>query len=128
MCPRAKKPKIQATPDSLNHLLQEIYNECVEIRKDAMLQRIKILKQVEELEDIQMVGKITNDLLKIIDLAIDKKLALAKLQAGLISAGGNMKPTDESNLTTDQMKFLRDTFKQIKQNQNVDIDLEQSNG
>jgi len=126
--PRPKRHKIQPSTESLNHLLQEIYNECVEQRSTAIQQRNKILKEVEELEDAQMVGKLSTDLLKIIDLAIDKKIALAKLQAGLLAAGGKMKETDDDNLSTEQIKFLRETMKKIKENENVDIDLDQSNG
>jgi hypothetical protein len=126
--PRPKKHKIQSSSDSLNHLLQEIYNECVEQRSTAIQQRNKILKEVEELEDIQMVGKISTDLLKIIDLAIDKKLALAKLQAGLVTAGGKSKDGAVEDLTTDQMKFLRETMHKIKKNEEIDVDLTQENG
>ncbi len=123
--PRPKKHKIQQSSESLNHLLQEIYNECVEQRSTAIQQRNKILKEVEELEDVQMVGKISTDLLKIIDLAIDKKIALAKLQASLLNGGGNAQAAD-SELSTDQRKFLRDTIKKIKEEKNVDI--EENNG
>ena len=71
-----------------------------------------------------MVGKLTTDLLKIIDLAIDKKLALAKLQSGLITGSGKTKEEVETDLTLDQKKFLRDTMKQIKQNEDVNINLD----
>lgn len=123
--PRPKKHKIQPSSESLNHLLQEIYNECVEQRSTAIQQRNKILKEIEELEDVQMVGKISTDLLKIIDLAIDKKIALAKLQASLLAGGGKVQAT-EAELSTDQRKFLRDTIKKIKEEKNVDI--EEKNG
>lgn len=122
--PRPKKHKIQNSPDSLNHLLQEIYNECVEQRSTAIQQRNKILKQIEELEDVQLAGKITTDLLKVVDLAIDKKLALAKLQTSLITGGRKEKDASESDLTTDQMKFLRETMKKIKAEEIVEKDLE----
>lgn len=107
---RPKKKRIELNRDSLSNLLQEIYNECVEQRSVALTQRNKILKDVEQLEDVGMVGKVTTDLLKIVDSAIDKKLALAKLQAGLLS---NTQKDDDlgSDITPDQMKFLRETLK-----------------
>jgi hypothetical protein len=126
--PRPKKHKIQNSVESLNHLLQEIYNECVEQRSTAIQQRNKIMKEIENLDDIPMVGKLTTDLLKIIDLAIDKKIALAKLQAALISGGNKIKEENDSYLTTDQIKFLRETMKKIKADETVDFDLEQQNG
>ena len=119
--PRPKKNKVVTTPESLTHLLQEIYNECVEQRSSALLQRNKILKEIEEIEDVQMVGKITTDLLKIVDLAIDKKLALAKLQASLITAGKGKNDDIDNSLTTDQTEFLRKVMKDIKENQKADI-------
>lgn len=121
--PRPKKHKIQTSTDSLNHLLQEIYNECVEQRSTAILQRNKILKDINDIDDVQMVGKITNDLLKIIDLAIDKKLALAKLQASLVGGGKAKDPDSAPDLSTTQMEFLRKTLKDIKENKNVDVEI-----
>lgn len=121
--PRPKRHRLQSSTDSLNHLLQEIYNECVEQRSTAIQQRNKILKEVEEIEDVEMVGKLTIDLLKIVDLAIDKKLALAKLQSALIAGGGKIKDDNESDLTTDQMQFLRETMKKIKAGETADLDL-----
>jgi hypothetical protein len=125
MCPRPKKNRIIQTEESLNHLLQEIYNECVEQRSIAITQRNKILKEIEDLDDVGMVGKLTIDLLKVVDLSIDKKLALAKLQAGLMNAGKSSNPTEgEGELTSDQRKFLRETLKKIKQEDGVNTDLE----
>ncbi len=124
--PRPKRSKITASSDSLVHLLQEIYNECVTQRSDALQQRNKILKQIEELEDIQFAGKLTADLLKIVDLAIDKKLALAKLMTGMVG-GSKTKEGDEPNLSTDQVKFLRETMKKIKQNEDVDVEVKPQN-
>jgi hypothetical protein len=120
MCPRPKKHKLQSTPESLNNLLQEIYNECAFQRAEAIHHRNKILKEIEELEDIGMVGKITVDLLKIVDSAIDKKLALAKIQAGLLN-GGKSNTENESELSPEQMKFLRETMKKIKKSETVEI-------
>ena len=118
--PRPKRHKIQQSSDSLNHLLQEIYNECATQRSDAIQQRNKILKEMEEMEDIAMVGKLTVDLLKIVDLAIDKKLALAKIQATLVTGGGKPGDTIVPDLSPDQTKFLRETMKKIKENKDVD--------
>ena len=120
--PRPKRTKINASTDSLTHLLQEIYNECVEQRSTAIQQRNTILKKIEELEDIQLAGKLTADLLKIVDLAIDKKLSLAKLMTGILASGGKVKTESEGDLTTDQMKFLRETMKKIKDNEDVEVE------
>lgn len=122
--PRPKKNKINASQDSLNHLLQEIYNECVEQRSIAIQQRNKILKQIEDLEDVGLVGKLTVDLLKIVDLSIDKKLALAKLQGALLNVGKTPNPQDgDSELSSDQRKFLRETLKKIKEDNSVSTEI-----
>ena len=107
--PRPKKKKIDLTKDSLSNLLQEIYNECVEQRTVALNQRNKLLKEIEELQDAALVGKVTTDLLKVVDSAIDKKLALAKLQAGLIN-NGESGQVDTSSISQEQMKFLREVI------------------
>ena len=99
--------------DNLHNVLQEIYNECVEQRTTAIQHRNKIMKDIDELEDVQMVGKITNDLLKIVDSAIDKKLALAKLQVSLIN-GGDDENNNATELSPDQMKTMKDLINEAK--------------
>jgi len=121
--PRPKKHKITTSTESLNTLLQEIYNECVEQRSTAIQHRNKLMKLIEDTEDASMVGKLTIDLLKIVDLAIDKKMALAKLQAGLTNAG-KTKENSASEMTDEQKQFLRETIKKIKNKEDVDIELE----
>ena len=121
--PRPKRHKINSTPESFSSLLQEIYNECVDQRNIALIQRNKLLSKLEDLDDVSMVGKITVDLLKIVDLAIDKKLALAKLQSGLIGTKGQ-NDTPEEGLSTEQRKFLQDTIKQINDKGDVDPELD----
>jgi len=111
---RPKKKKIELSKNSLNNLLQEIYNECVEQRTVALNQRNKLLKEIDDLQDVTMVGKVTTDLLKIIDSAIDKKLALAKLQAGLIN-NDNDNVADTDMISQEQMKFLREIINTKKE-------------
>ena len=84
--------------------MQETYNEIVDERNRALSAYKKFTKDINENSDIALVGKITNDLLKIIDSSIEKKLRLIKIQGDILyksgkssdaSSVGNMTITDE---------------------------------
>jgi hypothetical protein len=88
----------------MKELMQETYNEIVDERNRALTAYKKFTKDINENSDIALVGKITNDLLKIIDSSIEKKLRLIKIQGDILyksgkspdaSGVGNMTITDE---------------------------------
>jgi hypothetical protein len=99
-----KKKKVDVSEDSMKELMQETYNEIVDERNRALSAYKKFTKDINENSDIALVGKITNDLLKIIDSSIEKKLRLIKIQGDILyksgkssdaSSAGNMTITDE---------------------------------
>jgi hypothetical protein len=99
-----KKKKVDVSEDSMKELMQETYNEIVDERNRALTAYKKFTKDINENSDIALVGKITNDLLKIIDSSIEKKLRLIKIQGDILyksgkspdaSGVGNMTITDE---------------------------------
>ena len=86
--PNQKKKKIDVSVESMKDLMQETYNEIVDERNKAITAYKKFSKDINENSDIALVGKITNDLLKIIDGTIEKKLRLIKIQGDILYKNG----------------------------------------
>lgn len=81
----------------MRDLMQETYNEIVDERNRALTAYKKFSKDINENSDIALVGKITNDLLKIIDSSIEKKLRLIKIQGDILYKSG--KPVEGSGVS-----------------------------
>lgn len=79
-----KKKKIEFTDESIQELMQETYHEIIDERNRALAAYKKFSKDLDSNSDIAMIGKITNDLLKIVDGSIEKKLRLIKIQADVL--------------------------------------------
>lgn len=78
------RKKVGLSQESAMELMQEIYVEIVDERNRALQTFKKFSKNTDENTDIAMVGKITNDLLKIVDGAIEKKIRLLKIQTDIL--------------------------------------------
>ena len=67
--------------------MQEIYNDCVNIMNSARkeLNERKTRAEIDDVNDEYQIGKVNNETLKILETAIDKKLALAKLQSQIVT-------------------------------------------
>jgi len=111
------KQKLEFNDDSLTSLLQETYCEVVDQRNKALGLLNKYLKNVEENSDIAMVGKINNELLKVIDSSIGKKIELAKLMADIMNKKGGIKNEDSSTqlISKEQKAEMRKVVKEIKE-------------
>jgi hypothetical protein len=92
-----KKKKVDVSEESMRDLMQETYNEIVDERNRALTAYKKFSKDINENSDIALVGKITNDLLKIIDSSIEKKLRLIKIQGDILYKSG--KPVEGSGVS-----------------------------
>ena len=88
MVPNQKKKKINISEESMVELMQETYNEIVDERNKALSAYKKFNKDINDNSDIALVGKVTNDLLKIIDGSIEKKLRLIKIQSDILFKNG----------------------------------------
>lgn len=110
-----KKKKIDINEESMRDLMQETYNEIVDERNKALIAYKKFSKDINENSDIALVGKITNDLLKIIDGSIEKKLRLIKIQSDILYKNGKNNPDGGSGgnlvLTEDDRKWAEDYIK-----------------
>ena len=125
---RPKKTKITLNKDSLTEFMQEIYNDSVNMMNTARkeLNERKNRAEVDDIGDEYQIGKVNNETIKIIDSAIDKKLALAKLQSQIVtntkSEDGDGS-SDSSSLSEDDKETLRELFKKQSDNKNSEYDL-----
>tara|TARA_R100000697_G_scaffold44034_3_gene57163 strand:+ start:3887 stop:4273 length:387 start_codon:yes stop_codon:yes gene_type:complete len=126
---RPKKTKINLNKNSLQDFMQEIYNDCVNVMNSARkeLNERKSRAEIEDINDESMIGKVNNDTLKIIEGTIDRKLALAKLQSQIVETDNKDTETttnDGGSLSDDDKSLLRDLFKEQKEKNNIDYDLD----
>ena len=109
-----KKKKVDVSEESMRDLMQETYNEIVDERNRALTAYKKFTKDINENSNIALVGKITNDLLKIIDSSIEKKLRLIKIQGDILYKSG--KPSEGSGenmtITDEDRKWAEEFLKQ----------------
>ena len=125
---RPKKTKINLNKDSLTEFMQEIYNDSTNLMNSARkeLNERKSRAEVEDIGDEYQIGKVNNETLKLIDSAIDKKLALAKLQSQIVSSS---KIDDDDNTGTtggineNDKALLRQMFKEQQNKTNTEYDL-----
>lgn len=125
---RPKKTKINLNKDSLTEFMQEIYNDSSNLMNSARkeLNERKSRAEVEDIGDEYQIGKVNNETLKLIDSAIDKKLALAKLQSQIVTSN---KTDDNDNTGTnggineDDKALLRKMFKDQQDKTNTEYDL-----
>ena len=123
---RPRKTKINLDKESLQEFMQEIYNDCVNVMNSARkeLNERKARAEIDDINDESLIGKVNNDTLKILDSAIDKKLALAKLQNQIVSTNPTTDKVIDDNLTEKDKDLLRDIFKEKSESQNVKYDLD----
>jgi len=114
MIPKRKK-KIDISTESMIELMQETYNEIVDERNKALAAYKRFSRDIQENDDIVMVGKITNDLLKIIDGSIEKKIRLIKIQGDILYKNGTA-PKEGTNmaLTEEDRQWAADFIKKGK--------------
>jgi hypothetical protein len=89
------RKKVGLSQESAIELMQEIYIEIVDERNRALQTFNKFSRNTDENTDIAMVGKVTNDLLKIVDASIEKKIRLLKIQTDILYR--NNKSGDDSD-------------------------------
>jgi len=123
---RPKKTKINLDKDSLQEFMQEIYNDCVNIMNSARkeLNERKTRAEIDDVNDEYQIGKVNNETLKILETAIDKKLALAKLQSQIVSdkSSEQITPTNDSISEKDK-DVLRELFKEKSNKNNTEYDV-----
>ena len=124
---RPKKTKINLDKDSLQELMQEIYNDCSNVMSSARreLNERKNRAEIEDIGDEYQIGKVNNETLKILETTIDKKLALAKLQSQVLNNSGKDENNTNSNSITESDKdILRELFKEKSKKSNTEYDID----
>jgi hypothetical protein len=107
---KSSKTQINVNEESMQKLMQETYNEIVDERNKALILYKRVTKDIDSNSDIALIGKVANDLLKIMDGAVDKKIKLIKLQSDIIyktakpdSSPDNFTMTDEDKKWAEEM-------------------------
>lgn len=107
---KSRKTQINVNEESMQKLMQETYNEIVDERNKALILYKRVTKDIESNSDIALIGKVANDLLKIMDGAVEKKIKLIKLQSDILyktaktdSSPDNFTMTDEDKKWAEEM-------------------------
>jgi hypothetical protein len=123
---RPKKTKINLDKDSLQEFMQEIYNDCVNIMNSARkeLNERKTRAEIDDVNDEYQIGKVNNETLKILETAIDKKLALAKLQSQIVAdKSSEQKVVTNDSISEKDKDVLRELFKEKADKNNTEYDV-----
>jgi hypothetical protein len=110
--PRPKRKQVQLDKGSIEQILQESYNETCENRSKAVQVLNKQLRDVNDNNDIQQVGKVNNELLRIIDSSISKKLEIVKLQISLVKSDDSSESTSSVHLTDEDKELIQNMIKE----------------
>ena len=124
---RPKKTKINLDKNSLQELMQEIYNDCNNIMNNARkeLNERKTRAEIEDTNDEYQIGKVNNETIKILESTVDKKIALAKLQTQILGTKSDDTQSNTDNSITEEDKnILRDLFKEKANNKNTEYDID----
>jgi hypothetical protein len=124
---RPKKTKINLDKNSLQELMQEIYNDCNTIMNNARreLNERKQRAEIEDTNDEYQIGKVNNETIKILESTVDKKIALAKLQTQIIGAKSDDGQNNiDSSITEEDKNILRELFKEKSNNKNTEYDID----
>ena len=122
---RPRKTTIKLQKDSLESLMQEIYNECVSLKTQAIkdIAERKRQAEIEDTADIYQLGKVNNESLKIVDSVIDKKLAIAKLQTNFLGET-KVDMSGDAELTDQDKDMLRDMINKNADNEGINYEIE----
>lgn len=124
---RPKKTKINLDKNSLQELMQEIYNDCNTIMNNARreLNERKSRAEIEDTNDEYQIGKVNNETIKILESTVDKKIALAKLQTQILGTKSDDTQSNTDNSITEEDKnILRELFKEKANNKNTEYDID----
>jgi hypothetical protein len=124
---RPKKTKINLDKNSLQELMQEIYNDCNTIMNNARreLNERKQRAEIEDTNDEYQIGKVNNETIKILESTVDKKIALAKLQTQILGTKSDDSQNNiDSSITEEDKNILRELFKEKSNNKNTEYDID----
>lgn len=121
------RKRVGLSQESALELMQEIYTEIVDERNRALQTFKKFSRSTDENTDIAMVGKITNELLKIVDSSIEKKMRLLKIQTDILYRTGKNDGENEKDfkLNEDMTSMIHKEIKDgLKAVENADNEIQ----
>tara|TARA_B100001094_G_C18148477_1_gene782232 strand:+ start:1071 stop:1445 length:375 start_codon:yes stop_codon:yes gene_type:complete len=119
--PRPKRKQVNLDKQSIEQILQESYNETCENRSKAVQVLNKQLRDVNDNNDIQQVGKVNNELLRIIDSSISKKLEIVKLQISLVKTEDSSESSSSVHLTDEDKELIQNMIKESEEGEDKGI-------
>jgi methionine salvage enolase-phosphatase E1 len=118
---KSRKKEINFTKESIQVLMQEIYNELVEQRSTALRIQNKMISMMKEPEDMTLIGPVIEKQQKIINECVEKKISLSKLQANIWEKSSQTDSFNLSEFDDDVLKGLID--KDIDSDNNIKLSL-----
>lgn len=118
---KPRKKEINFTKESIQVLMQEIYNELVEQRSTALRIQNKMVSMMKEPEDMTLIGPVIEKQQKIINECVEKKISLSKLQANIWEKSSQTDSFNLSEFDDDVLKGLID--KDIDSDNNIKLSL-----
>ena len=118
---KPRKKEINFTKESIQVLMQEIYNELVEQRSTALRIQNKMISMMKEPEDMTLIGPVIEKQQKIINECVEKKISLSKLQANIWEKSSQTDSFSLSEFDDDVLKGLID--KDIDSDNNIKLSL-----
>lgn len=109
---RPKKNIIKIDVESSLALMQEIYNDIVEQKNTASTIMRKMLKFMNEAEDMSVIGPVIKEQQKIMNDCTEKKISLVKLQQvimkqmGTTSSGDGVHGGGKLELTAEDRELI----------------------
>lgn len=118
------RKKVGLSQESAIELMQEIYTEIVDERNRAIQTFKKFSKETDSNTDIAMVGKVANELLKIVDASIEKKIRLLKIQTDIIYKISKTTEDGDGTIKLDEAStaFIHSQLKEIKKMEASNVD------
>jgi len=106
---RPRKVNVELTPEALESMLKNIWNEVEETKIKATQQYNKQIKSTVDNNDVAMIGKINVDFLKTINDTSEKKISCARLIKDYLQK--DQKATDDGSgkasvVTEDEKKQI----------------------
>jgi hypothetical protein len=116
MLSKRKKKKLELSKESFIDIAQELYNDLndqVNTCSDKIARNN--LEQIPtDIIEFTHLNKINNELLKIIDLSLQKKVLLLKLMSGIIYNNDEGVLTEASSIKPEDLSFIKDALSNIE--------------
>jgi hypothetical protein len=116
MLSKRRKKKLELSKDSFVDIAQELYNDLNEQANkcsDKIAHNNLTQKPTDIIEFVNL-NKINNELLKIIDLSLQKKIMLLKIMSTILYKNGSDDLlSDTSSIKPEDLSFIKDALSNV---------------